>query len=118
MLFVSQIFVVQHVDVCMFSNGKFKNVVSSLNAKEDCPIQTGRCFKKTYTLLPLKGSTKNWIALEESYNKKSTSLASTVTSVSRRLVCYNFYIFFFNMNFRPIETGSVFIQQNKKYIYF
>ncbi|KAG5869613.1 hypothetical protein JTB14_031792 [Gonioctena quinquepunctata] len=75
-----KVFVVQHVDVCMFSNGKFKNVVAMLNPKEDCPINSGRSFEKTYTLTPIKSSTKNWIALEESYNKTGTSLASTVTS--------------------------------------
>ncbi|KAJ8976965.1 hypothetical protein NQ317_010164, partial [Molorchus minor] len=77
---VSQVFVVQHVDVCMFSNGKFKNVVAMLNAKDDCPILGGGSLDKTYTLIPLKSSTKNWIALEDSYTKSGTSLASTVTS--------------------------------------
>lgn len=64
----------------MFSNGKFKNVVSMLNPKEDCPIPPGNSLEKLYTLLPIKGTTKNWIALEESYTKSGTSLASTVTS--------------------------------------
>ncbi|XP_023311892.1 uncharacterized protein LOC108913808 isoform X1 [Anoplophora glabripennis] len=75
-----KVFVVQHVDVCMFSNGKFKNVVAMLNAKEDCPIHHGGYLDKTYTLIPMKSSTKNWIALEDSYTKSGTSLASTVTS--------------------------------------
>lgn len=66
----------------MFSNGKFKNVVAMINAKPDCPITSGCKLEKTYTLLPLKSSTKNWIALEDSYTKSDTSLASTVTSTS------------------------------------
>lgn len=78
--FYFQIFVVQHVDVCMFSNGKFKNIVSLLNAKQDCPIHSGGSLDRTYRLIPIKGTTKNWIALEESYSKNGTSLASTVTS--------------------------------------
>ncbi|XP_045469332.1 beta-arrestin-2-like isoform X2 [Harmonia axyridis] len=74
-----KVFVVQHVDVCMFSNGKFKNVVAMVNSKDDLPIQPGGVFDKSFTLLPVKSSTKNWIALEDSYTKSGTSLSSTVT---------------------------------------
>ncbi|XP_050293453.1 arrestin homolog [Anthonomus grandis grandis] len=75
-------FVVQHVDVCMFSNGKFKNVVAMLSDKESCPIGPTAALNKTYTLLPLNSSTKNWIALEDTYNRSNSSLASTVSSVT------------------------------------
>ena len=68
----------QHVDVCMFSNGKFKNVVALLSSQEGCPLGPGASMKKTYTLKPIKGSTKNWIALEDSYTKAEAMLASTV----------------------------------------
>nr|XP_022900027.1 phosrestin-2-like [Onthophagus taurus] len=77
-----KVFVVQHVDVCMFSNGKFKNIVALINSKNDCPLLPGSTTELTYTLLPMKGSTKNWIALEDSYTKSGTSLASSVTSSS------------------------------------
>ncbi|XP_070154992.1 phosrestin-2 [Polyergus mexicanus] len=73
-----KVFVVQHVDVCMFSNGKFKNVVALVSSQEDCPVGPGSILKKTYTLRPIKGSTKNWIALEDSYTKTGATLASTV----------------------------------------
>ncbi|XP_033321789.2 phosrestin-2 isoform X1 [Megalopta genalis] len=73
-----KIFIVQHVDVCMFSNGKFKNVVARLSSQEGCPIVSGSTVKRTYTLRPMKGSTKNWIALEDSYTKAGANLASTV----------------------------------------
>lgn len=63
----------------MFSNGKFKNIVALLDAKEDCPITPYSTLEKAYPLLPVKSSTKNWIALEDSYTKTGTSLASTVT---------------------------------------
>ncbi|KAF7266251.1 hypothetical protein GWI33_020405 [Rhynchophorus ferrugineus] len=66
----------------MFSNGKFKNVVAMYSDKESCPIHTGDTFSKTYTLLPLGTSTKNWIALEDTYTKTSSNLASTVCSTS------------------------------------
>ena len=77
-----QVFVVQHVDVCMFSNGKFKNVVAMINSKDNCPVTSNTVYEHTFTLLPIKSSTKNWIALEDSYTKQGTSLASTVTPVT------------------------------------
>ena len=62
----------------MFSNGKFKNVVSFVNAKDDCPIGAGTSTTKSYNLKPCKGTTKNWIALEDYYNRPGVSLASTI----------------------------------------
>ncbi|XP_025154788.1 phosrestin-2 isoform X2 [Harpegnathos saltator] len=73
-----KVFVVQHVDVCMFSNGKFKNVVALVSSQEGCPVGSGGTLIKSYTLRPIKGSTKNWIALEDSYTKTGATLASTV----------------------------------------
>nr|XP_034841206.1 arrestin homolog [Maniola hyperantus] len=69
--------VVQHVDVCMFSNGKFKNVVALVKGT-GTPVLPGQILTDTYTLTPHKGVTKNWIALEDSYSKSGASLASTV----------------------------------------
>lgn len=48
-----QIFAVQHVDVCMFSNGKFKNVVADIN--ESHQIKPSETHRKVYNLLPVKG---------------------------------------------------------------
>ncbi|KRT82781.1 hypothetical protein AMK59_3298 [Oryctes borbonicus] len=62
----------------MFSNGKFKNVVAAINTKDNCPIISGSTYEHTYGLVPTKSSTKNWIALEDSYTKSGTSLASSV----------------------------------------
>ncbi|KAF4520278.1 hypothetical protein B566_EDAN010224, partial [Ephemera danica] len=75
-----KILVVQHVDVCMFSNGKFKNVVAAVNSRQDCPISPGNSVRQAYALYPTKGATKNWIALEDSYTRQggSGSLAATV----------------------------------------
>ena len=72
-----QVMVVQYVDVAMFSNGKFKNMVATVNSTEGCPIGPGGSLSRIYSLNPEKGSIKNWIALEEFYEKES-SLASTV----------------------------------------
>lgn len=66
----------------MFSNGKFKNVVAMINSKEDCPIGSNQSLHKTYSLVPVKSCTKNWIALEDSYTKVGTNLASSVTCPS------------------------------------
>ncbi|KOC66054.1 Phosrestin-1 [Habropoda laboriosa] len=73
-----KVFIVQHVDVCMFSNGKFKNVVALLSSQEGCPIGPGGSLEKNYMLRPIKRSTKNWIALQDSYTKAGATLASTV----------------------------------------
>ncbi|KAF9795526.1 hypothetical protein SFRURICE_004898 [Spodoptera frugiperda] len=70
--------VVQHVDVCMFSNGKFKNVVALVKGND--VVLPGQTFTDTFTLTPHRGITKNWIALEDSYSKTGASLASTVLS--------------------------------------
>lgn len=51
-----QVFAVQHVDVCMFSNGKFKNVVADVN--ESYQIKPGESYRKVYSLLPIKGKTR------------------------------------------------------------
>lgn len=67
---------VQHVDVCMFSNGKFKNVVALVKGND--VVMPGQTHTDTYTLTPHRGITKNWIALEDSYSKTGASLASTV----------------------------------------
>ncbi|XP_043275105.1 phosrestin-2-like [Venturia canescens] len=73
-----QVLVFQHVDVCMFTSGKFKNVVAVESERESCPIGPGSKLSKNYSLRPIMGSTKNWIALEDNYTKAGTSLASTV----------------------------------------
>ncbi|KAG6465280.1 hypothetical protein O3G_MSEX015045 [Manduca sexta] len=73
--------VVQHVDVCMFSNGKFKNVVALIKGTGS-PVVPGQTHTDTYTLTPHRGVTKNWIALEDSYSKTGASLASTVLSTN------------------------------------
>ncbi|XP_011168606.1 arrestin homolog isoform X2 [Solenopsis invicta] len=75
-----KVIVVQYVDVCMFSNGKFKNVVALMSSQDDCPLGPGSNLRKTYALKLVKGTTKNWIALEDSYTKTGASLASTVVN--------------------------------------
>lgn len=52
----NQVFAVQHVDVCMFSNGKFKNIVaeSETNANE-LTVRSGETLHTAYTLNPQRG---------------------------------------------------------------
>ncbi|XP_015379651.1 PREDICTED: arrestin homolog [Diuraphis noxia] len=81
-----KVFIVQQVDVCMFSNGKFKNTVAS-DECADVPIPgNGGSLEKEYLLYPIKARTKNWIALEDSLgsavNKSEGTLSSTVVCVS------------------------------------
>uniref|UniRef100_A0A1B0GNM2 Arrestin C-terminal-like domain-containing protein n=1 Tax=Phlebotomus papatasi TaxID=29031 RepID=A0A1B0GNM2_PHLPP len=57
-----RIFAVQHVDVCMFSNGKFKNVVADVSLNNQ--LGPGEFLHSTYFLMPMRAPTKNWIAVE------------------------------------------------------
>ncbi|XP_070500300.1 phosrestin-2 [Chironomus tepperi] len=72
-----RIFAVQHVDVCMFSNGKFKNIVAEVEISRQ--IGPSESIHGVYSLLPVRGSTKNWIAVEGalfSTSNYDTSLAA------------------------------------------
>ena len=63
----------------MFSNGKFKNIVAFISSRDGCPVDPGFTLTRSYNLKPERSSTKNWIALEDSYNTKfSGNLAATV----------------------------------------
>ncbi|XP_055691693.1 arrestin homolog isoform X1 [Lutzomyia longipalpis] len=66
-----RVFVVQHVDVCMFSNGKFKNVVADCSISDQ--IAPGETYHKTFHLIPMRGPTKNWLAVESSLQAGSSS---------------------------------------------
>lgn len=50
---LAQIFAVQHVDVCMFSNGKFKNIVAEVDVSKQ--IGPGETLHGVYSLLPIRG---------------------------------------------------------------
>uniref|UniRef100_A0A1B0CBA9 Putative arrestin n=1 Tax=Lutzomyia longipalpis TaxID=7200 RepID=A0A1B0CBA9_LUTLO len=65
-----RIFAVQHVDVCMFSNGKFKNVVADVSLNNQ--LGPGEFLHNTYFLLPTRAPTKNWIAVEGALFNTST----------------------------------------------
>ena len=48
-----QLVAVQHVDVCMFSNGKFKNIVAEVDVSKH--IGPGESMHSSYSLLPVRG---------------------------------------------------------------
>ncbi|XP_075157541.1 uncharacterized protein LOC142230801 [Haematobia irritans] len=66
---------IQHVDVCMFNNGKFKNVVADSDNLSPPPIDRtvppGATLNTTVTLKPQRGPTKNWIALEDTLQRST-----------------------------------------------
>ncbi|XP_073828878.1 uncharacterized protein [Musca autumnalis] len=66
---------IQHVDVCMFNNGKFKNVVADSDTQSPPPIDRtvppGATLNTTVTLKPQRGPTKNWIALEDTLQRST-----------------------------------------------
>ncbi|KAM7348836.1 uncharacterized protein ACRADG_008019 [Cochliomyia hominivorax] len=66
---------IQHVDVCMFNNGKFKNVVADSDSISPPPIDQhvapGSTLNTTVTLKPQRGATKNWIALEDTLQRST-----------------------------------------------
>uniref|UniRef100_A0A1I8PPV0 Arrestin C-terminal-like domain-containing protein n=1 Tax=Stomoxys calcitrans TaxID=35570 RepID=A0A1I8PPV0_STOCA len=66
---------IQHVDVCMFNNGKFKNVVADSDSLSPPPIDRtvppGATLNTTVTLKPQRGPTKNWIALEDTLQRST-----------------------------------------------
>ena len=64
----------QHVDVCMFSNGKFKNIVAEENISE--PLGPDSHFHRTFELLPVRTPTKNWIAVEGALFNSSAAAAT------------------------------------------
>lgn len=57
----------------MFNNGKFKNVVaeSDIQSPVDRVVSPGATFNATVTLTPERGTTKNWIALEDSLQRST-----------------------------------------------
>ncbi|XP_017474742.1 PREDICTED: uncharacterized protein LOC108365259, partial [Rhagoletis zephyria] len=64
---------IQHVDVCMFNNGKFKNIVadSDTHSPVDRTVAPGSTLNTTVILKPQRGQTKNWIALEDTLQRST-----------------------------------------------
>lgn len=78
-----QIYAIQHVDVCMFSNGKFKNVVAEIEVEKH--IGPNETFHGNYPLLPVRGTTKNWIAVEGALFNTSSSHDTSLIALNSKL---------------------------------
>lgn len=68
----------------MFSNGKFKNVVAETEINEI--ISPAQSFQGTYSLLPVRGQTKNWIAVKGSLFSNSHNDTSLI-ALNSKLAC-------------------------------
>ncbi|CRL02050.1 CLUMA_CG015119, isoform A [Clunio marinus] len=101
-----KIFAVQHVDVCMFSNGKFKNIVAEVDVSKQ--IGSSETLHGVYSLLPIRGSTKNWIAVEgalfstSNYDTSLAALNSKLASSAPRGSTYTP----FQLNPQPSQSSS------------
>lgn len=78
-----QIFAVQHVDVCMFSNGKFKNIVAEADIQKQ--VSSNENYHCSYPLLPVRGATKNWIAVEGALFNSSSSHDTNLVALNSKL---------------------------------
>ncbi|KAI9555630.1 hypothetical protein GHT06_018145 [Daphnia sinensis] len=73
-----QIKAVQHVDVTMFSNGKFKNTIAISEEMDGLPLTTGNTLDRQYPLTLMEnGGGRHWVALEDRYGRLTATLAST-----------------------------------------
>ncbi|CAL8143581.1 unnamed protein product [Orchesella dallaii] len=68
---------IQQVDVCMFTSGKFKNVVGC--AEDNIFLVPGASYQKRYILTPQRGPARQWLALEEAFGREPVLSPSTCT---------------------------------------
>lgn len=62
--------VIQHVDVTMFSNGKFKNHIFVKEEDEGFPVTTGHSLEREYSINIVENNgSRHWIALEDRYGR-------------------------------------------------
>lgn len=74
----------QHVNVCMFTNGKFKNIVADENVAE--PLGPNSHLNRTFELRPVRTPTKNWIAVEGAlFNSTAAEIAGNWCEQHSRL---------------------------------
>ncbi|XP_054086976.1 LOW QUALITY PROTEIN: arrestin homolog [Zeugodacus cucurbitae] len=76
---VRSVFAIQHIDVCMLNNGKFKNIVtdSDTSSPVDHIVTSGSTLNNTITLKPQRSQTKNWIALEDTLQHNTEAVEIT-----------------------------------------
>ncbi|KAM3957694.1 arrestin 1 [Aphomia sociella] len=69
----------QGVDVMLFQNGQYRNVVACIETQDGCPLQPGSNLQKVLYLTPSLDSNrdKRGIALDGQLKRSDTTLAST-----------------------------------------
>ncbi|XP_026726604.1 arrestin homolog isoform X1 [Trichoplusia ni] len=69
----------QGVDVVLFQNGQYRNVVASIETQDGCPLQPGSSLQKVLHLTPSLSTNrdKRGIALDGQLKRSDTTLAST-----------------------------------------
>lgn len=69
----------QGVDVVLFQNGQYKNVVASVETQDGCPLQPGSSLQKVLYLTPSLSNSrdKRGIALDGQLKRHDATLAST-----------------------------------------
>ena len=64
---------IQHVDVTMFSNGKFKNTIAVSEEMDGLPLTAGNTLDRKYCLTLMEnGGGRHWVALEDRYGRYVT----------------------------------------------
>lgn len=67
----------------MFSNGKFKNIVAEADVQKQ--VGSNENFHFSYPMLPVRGATKNWIAVEGALFNSSSSHDTNLIALNSRL---------------------------------
>lgn len=67
----------------MFSNGKFKNIVAEIEVEKH--VGPNETFHGNYPLLPVRGTTKNWIAVEGALFNTSSSHDTSLIALNSKL---------------------------------
>ncbi|XP_067145499.1 arrestin homolog [Centruroides vittatus] len=77
-----KVYALQHVNVCMFTNGRFKNLIGSTETEDKHPIPPGASISRDFGIKPM--SCLKYpvaLALEGSFHEESKFLASSTLLV-------------------------------------
>jgi hypothetical protein len=98
LLDIVKIRAIQHVDVTMFSNGKFKNTIAVSEEMDGLPLTGGNTLDRKYCLTLMEnGGGRHWVALEDRYG--------------RYVTIFFFFRHIFQLQTRP-SCGPLFVAGN------
>lgn len=71
--------ILQSVDIVLFQNGQYRNVVTGVETQDGCPLQPGASMQKVVQLRPILGALRDrrGLALDAQLKRQETTLAST-----------------------------------------